>query len=54
VGYEESEPVLGRLEDEQQYLGCHRARCGICHPEKRWSCGDREREKRAWRRDAEV
>lgn len=42
-------PSLGRLEDEQWYLGCHRPRCGVCHPQKRWSSGDRQREERAWR-----
>jgi len=42
--------VRGRLDDEQRYLGCHRARCGVCHPEKRWSYGDRHREERDWRR----
>jgi hypothetical protein len=50
VGYPESAPVLGRLDNEQYYLGCHRTRCGICHPAKRWNYGDREREQRAWRR----
>lgn len=48
------EPVLGRLEDEQWYLGCHRARCGVCHPEKRWSYGDRQRAKRRWRREEGI
>lgn len=41
--------VLGRLDDEQWYLGCHRARCGLCHEDKRWG-GRRTREKRAWKR----
>lgn len=45
------EPTRGRVEDEQWYLGCHRPRCGICHPEKRWNYGDRRREEREWRRD---
>jgi len=45
------EPTRGRVEDEQWYLGCHRPRCGICHPEKRWNYGDREREERDWQRD---
>jgi hypothetical protein len=40
----------GRLDDEQAYLGCHRARCGVCHPQKRWNCGERERADREWRR----
>jgi hypothetical protein len=47
------EHVRGRLDDEQRYLGCHRARCGMCHPGKRWSYGDRRREDRSWRRDEE-
>lgn len=33
------ELVRGRLDNEQWYLGCHRARCGACHPEKRWAYG---------------
>ena len=45
--------VRGRLDDEQWYLGCHRARCGVCHPDKRWSYGDRQRGEREWRRDEE-
>ena len=48
------EPVLGRLEDEQWYLGCHRARCGLCHPEKRWSYGERQRAKRRWHREEGI
>lgn len=40
--------VRGRLDDEQWYLGCHRARCGVCHPEECWSYGDRQREEREW------
>lgn len=46
----DGEHVHGRLDDEQWYLGCHRARCGVCHPEKRWAYGDRQREEREWRR----
>jgi hypothetical protein len=43
---------LGRFDNEQPYLGCHRARCGLCHPDKRWyRGGDRLAEERAWRRD---
>ena len=43
---------LGRFADEQPNLGCHRPRCGICHPDKRWHRGgDRIAAKRAWRRD---
>jgi hypothetical protein len=45
-----AELVRGRLDDEQWYLGCHRARWGVCHPEKRWSHGDRQREERQWGR----
>jgi hypothetical protein len=45
---------LGRFDDEQPYLGCHRARCGVCHQTKRWHRGaDRLAEKRAWRREWE-
>lgn len=42
--------VLGRLAKHQHYLGCHRARCGICHPHKRWSNRDRQSAERAWRK----
>jgi hypothetical protein len=43
---------LGRFDDEQAYLGCHRARCGLCHPSKRWHRGaDRLAAEREWRRD---
>ena len=35
------------------YLGCHRARCGIGHPDKRRSYGDRQRGERKWRREEE-
>jgi hypothetical protein len=45
--------VRGRLENEQWYRGCHRARCGVCHACKRWPSGDRQREERAWRRHEE-
>lgn len=44
------EPTGGRLADERWYLGCHRPRCGICHPHKRFGYGDRQREEREWRR----
>ena len=48
-------PVGGRLENEQWYLGCHRARCGVCNPDKRWRRGaDRARAKRDWRRDYDI
>lgn len=46
--------VRGRLDDEQWYLGCHRARCGVCHPDKRWPSGGRQREERAWRDEEDV
>jgi hypothetical protein len=46
------EPVRGRLDNEQWYLGCHSPRCGICHPQKRWNYGERGRLARRWR-DAE-
>ena len=43
---------LGRFADEQPYLGCRRARCGLCHPDKRWHRGaDRMAAARAWQRD---
>lgn len=42
--------VRGRLADHQYYLGCHRPRCGLCHPEKRWPNADRQRAERAWRK----
>ncbi len=47
---DDADLVRGRLDDEQRYLGCHRACCGLCHPHKRWSYGDRRREEREWRR----
>jgi hypothetical protein len=44
--------ALGRFAAEQPYLGCHRPRCGVCHPDKRWRRGaDRLAAERAWRRD---
>jgi hypothetical protein len=43
---------LGCFDDEQPYLGCHRPRCGLCHPDKRWHRGaDRAAGERAWRRE---
>jgi hypothetical protein len=43
---------LGRFANEQPYLGCHRPRCGLCHPDKRWHRGaDRLAAERAWRRE---
>jgi hypothetical protein len=42
----------GELVNEQAWIGCRRAHCGICHPTKRWHRGgDRQREKRSWQRD---
>ena len=41
----------GRLEDRQAYLACGRAKCGLCHPGKRWHRGaDRARARNEWRR----
>ena len=40
---------FGRFADEQPYLGCHRPRCGLCHPDKRWHRADRAAADRAWR-----
>jgi hypothetical protein len=45
-----SEP-WGHLEDEQAWLGCSRARCGLCHPD---DPGRREHKAREWRRIWEV
>jgi hypothetical protein len=46
---------LGRFDDEQPYMGCHRARCGLCHPDKRWHRGgDRKAAERRWRREWEL
>jgi hypothetical protein len=42
----------GRFAAEQPCLGCHRPRCGLCHPDKRWHRGaDRVAAECAWRRD---
>jgi hypothetical protein len=41
--------VRGRLVNEQWYLGCHRARCGLCHPAKAKPNADRQRAEREWR-----
>lgn len=49
-----TEHVPGRLANEQWYVGCHRARCGVCHPEKAAPNGDRQREEREWRRREEC
>ena len=44
---------LGRFDNEQPYLGCHRARCGLCHPTKRWHrSADRAAAERGWRKDS--
>lgn len=49
------EPVGGRLEDEQTYLGCRRPRCLLCHADKLLYRGaDRRREERAWRRHEDL
>ena len=44
------ELVRGRLDGEQWYLGCHIARCTLCHP---WDDGGRTRGELRWRRDEE-
>lgn len=44
----EHPPADGRLRDRFYFRGCGVARCGLCHPHKRWG-GDRTREKRQWR-----
>lgn len=55
-----AEFTRGRLANHQHYVGCHRPRCGVCHPDKCWPNGDRQRENREWREaeaagdDAEV
>ena len=50
--HERFDLALGRFDDGQPYLGCSRARCGICHPSKRWHRGaDRLAAERSWRRD---
>lgn len=46
--------VRGRLDDEQAYLGCRRARCGLCHPSKRWPGAARQHNELTWRKDAET
>jgi hypothetical protein len=48
AGIETDRP--GELANAQALLGCGRARCGVCHPTKRWHRGtDRQRAKREWR-----
>jgi hypothetical protein len=43
---------IGALADNQYWMGCNRARCGLCHPWKRWSnSADRTRAEREWRRE---
>jgi hypothetical protein len=44
----------GRVANEQWYLGCHRPRCGVCHPSKRWAYGERQRSDREWRRTHQL
>ena len=52
VGREPFDLALGRFDKGQPYLGCRRARCGLCHPTKRWHSGaDRLAAERAWRSD---
>jgi len=42
----------GALTDNQYWLGCNRARCGMCHPSKRWhTSADRMQAEREWRSD---
>lgn len=48
--WREHPPENGRLRDRFYFRGCGVARCGLCHPHKRWG-GDRTREKRAWERE---
>lgn len=44
------EIMSGRLDDQQCYIGCHRSRCCLCHPEKNLSNADRQRATETWRR----
>ena len=45
---------LGRMR-KHRACGCDRARCGVCHPSKRWyRQADRARDEQAWRRDVEL
>lgn len=46
---------LGKLARTQAWLGCGRARCGLCHPSKRWhTSADRMRADQDWRREWEA
>jgi hypothetical protein len=45
-----TEIVPGRLDDQQHYIGCRRARCRLCQPEKNLANGERQRSTEAWRR----
>jgi hypothetical protein len=55
LAWQPVDPVGGRLEVEQSYLGCRRAHCGLCHPGKRWHRGaDRRRDERGWRKLEEL
>ncbi len=46
--------VRGRLDDEQWYLGCHRAACGICQLSKLHRRRERRRQDREWRRHEDL
>lgn len=41
----------GSLTDGQYWLGCNRAKCGLCHPHKRYGYADRQRARETWQRD---
>ena len=44
-----AEIVPGRLAGQQFYLGCSRAQCRLCHPQKNLPNADRQRAAEAWR-----
>jgi hypothetical protein len=47
----QAEVSLGEMRKRHVH-GCGRARCGLCHPSKRWHRqGDRARAEAAWRRE---
>lgn len=48
--WKENPPEDGRLANVFYFRGCGLARCGLCHPHKKWG-GDRTQAKRAWRRE---
>ena len=48
--YDVADIVLGRLDDQQYYIGCKRSRCRLCHPEKNLPNAIRQRTEEAWRR----